>query len=222
MKNAAFFVMLSVVSGLLIMNAGILAQEISPALPPAVTTEAESPDTCVDMLHQTLIQAMKLGETTACARRYRLLEPALSNLFNFDLTCRLVLGRHWKKLTPDKKKEFVDAFSTMSIATYADRFNDYANEKFIITGTKQIKKNRAVVKTVLVTSKGEEIPLDYICVNKNGIWKIVTVAARGVNDLALKKAEYTSFLKTKNIDALITFLKRQAEKCIGHIDKNLT
>lgn len=214
--------MVFIVSGFSVMNINILAEETPSEPEIALKSGAESPDACVDMLHQVLIQAMKLGETSTCTRRYKFLEPALNSLFNFHLTCRLVLGRHWKKLTPDKKKEFVKAFSAMSIATYADRFNDYGNEKFVITGAKQVKRNRVVVKTVLVTSKGEEIPLDYTCVKKGGIWKIVTVTAKGVNDLALKRAEYISFLKKKNINALITFLEEQAEKCTDDITINVT
>jgi ABC-type transporter MlaC component len=41
----------------------------------------------------------------------------------------------------------------------------------------------------------------------------VTVTAKGVNDLALKRSEYTSFLKDKSLDELISFLKEQAMKC---------
>jgi phospholipid transport system substrate-binding protein len=70
-----------------------------------------------------------------------------------------------------------------------------------------------MVKTVLITSKGEEIPLDYTCVLSEGGWRIVTVTAKGVNDLALKRSEYTDFLRDKPVDALISFLMEQTTKC---------
>lgn len=222
MKKILFIAVLSIVSLLSMINFSIMAREIPSGPDHTIKAGADSPDACVDRLHQVLVQVMKLGETTPCTERYRILEPVLNDLFNFHLTCRLVLGRNWKRIATDKKKEFIRAFSAMSIATYADRFDDYNNEQFIIIGTRQVKKNRAIVKTVLVTSKGEEISLDYTCVNRDGRWQIVTVTAKGVNDLALKKAEYTSFLKKKDIDALIAFLKAQAEKCTCDAHVNLT
>jgi len=137
----------------------------------------------------------------------------LDKLFDFTLTSRLGLGRYWKKLTPEKQQAFVRAFAAMSIATYAERFHRFNNEEFRTVETKELRPDRVVVRTVLITSKGEKIPLDYTCVLSGRNWRIVTVAAKGVNDLAMKRSEYTSFLKNKSIDDLIAFIREQVDKC---------
>ncbi len=176
---------------------------------------ASRPEECVNRLHEALIKAMKLGGEVPCSRRYAVLEPVIKDLFDFPLTSRLVLGRYWKGLDQEKRRKFVNAFATMSTATYADRFREYSGEKFKTVDTIMIKKHRALVKTLLITSKGEEIPLDYSCVLSGNTWKIVTVTAKGVNDLAIKRAEYTNFLKDRSIDQLISFLEEQAQRCAG-------
>ena len=212
-----FTVFFMVVSISLCAGLPVHADDTQASPPAASETPAapsnSTPESCVESLHSALLNAMKLGDNVPCSERYTMLEPVLDQLFDFSLTSRLVLGRYWKKLTPEKQQEFVSAFKTMSIATYAERFSGFSNEKFKTVETRQIKKNRVVVKTILITSKGEEISLDYTCVLSDDQWRIVTVTAKGVNDLALKRSEYTSFLKDKSIDELISFLDEQAEKC---------
>ncbi len=179
------------------------------------TVVTASPEACVQSLHDALLSAMKLGEDASCGRRYEMLEPVLNKLFDFELTSRLVLGRYWKKLSPEKRKEFVKAFSRMSTAVYAERFKGFAGEDFRIVETVRQRKNRSTVKSIIITSKGEKIPLDYTCVLHGSSWKIVTVTARGVNDLAMKRSEYTSYLKNHTIDELISFVNEQVLKCTG-------
>ncbi len=196
----------------------VLHAEDAASTPDAALKANASPDTstpqaCVESLHNVLLETMKTGDETSCAERYKRLEPVLGQLFDFTLTSRLALGRNWKKLTPEKQQQFVRAFAAMSIATYAERFDGFNNEKFKTVETKELRPDRKVVRTVLITSKGEEIPLDYTCVLSDKSWRIVTVTAKGVNDLAMKRSEYTSFLKEKPIDDLIAFLMEQANKC---------
>jgi len=194
-------------------TADISSKPSAGALPADASADTSTPESCVESLHAALLDAMKMGDGAACMQRYRYLEPVISELFDFSLTSRLALGRYWKELSPEKRREFVHAFSAMSIATYAERFSGFSNEEFRTVETIQIKKNRVMVKTILTTSKGEEIPLDYTCVLSGEKWKIVTVTAKGVNDLALKRSEYTSFLKDRSIDELISFLREQTLKC---------
>ncbi len=174
----------------------------------------DRPEKCVEQLHSALLDVMKSGGS--CRARYKRLENVIPGLFNFEITCRLVLGRRFRSLSKEKQDKFVKAFEQMSIATYADRFSSYNGEKFFIVGEKPLRKNRVVVQTILRTSDGEDIPLDYTCVEHRGSWRIVAVTAKGVNDLAVKKAEYASFLKKNSMEALCDFLSRQKEKCTGN------
>ena len=177
------------------------------------SAETASPEVCVQTLHDTLLKAMKLGKDAPCSKRYQLLEPFIEKLFDFSLTSRLVLGKYWKELSPEKRSEFVTAFRHMSTAIYAQRFQNYSGEQFRISETIRQKKNRCTVRTFIITSEGKSIPLDYTCVRHGNQWRIVTVTAQGVNDLAMKKSEYTNFLKDHSIDELIGFIEEQALKC---------
>ncbi len=174
----------------------------------------------VEGLHDLLIKSMKAGEKDSCPDRYHMLEPYILNAFDFPLISRIVLGRYWKKMDVPEQKRFVNIFSRMTVATYAERFDSYSGQSFKTVNAGPDSRRHFRVKTVLVKRNGEEISLDYTCRETGGRWKIVSVSAKGVNDLSLKRADYSSFLKKHSVDELISKLDEKARKCVSVKKKN--
>ena len=58
-------------------------------------------------------------------------------------------------------------------------------------------------------SDGGKVSLDYILHLAGNEWRIINVIANGVSDLALKRADYTSYLKGKGFDALLAKLNEK-------------
>ncbi len=171
-----------------------------------------SPSQVVEKLHTALLASMKSGDRLSCAQRFDTLLPLVRASFDFPLIARLAVGRYWRKLEDAQQQGLITALTRMSAATYARNFDSFSGQRFEILEVKQPKKTKAVVKTMLVTTK-EKVDLDYICRKTENGWKIVSVAARGVNDLSMKRAEYTSFLKTHDIATLIEKIHAKTDKC---------
>ncbi len=170
----------------------------------------------VEKLHSLLIRSMKMGANTTCPKRYAFLSPFIKSSFDFPTICRIVLGRrHWNEMDKSLKKRFVDAFTTMTIATYADRFDSYCRERFETTGARLDSRGHYVVRAILAKADGDRIDFEYICRKVNGNWKIVSVSAMGVNDLSVKRADYNSFLKNHSIPELIDRIRQQADRCLA-------
>lgn len=169
----------------------------------------------VEGLHDLLIKSMKASDKDYCIDRYHVLEQYIRNVFDFPLISRIVLGRHWKKMDADMRRKFVNTFFRMTVATYAERFDSYSGESFKTRHAGLDKRGHFRVETVLVKRNGEEISLDYTCRKTKGRWKIVSVSAKGVNDLSLKRADYASFLKKHSIDELISKLEEKTRKCVS-------
>jgi phospholipid transport system substrate-binding protein len=51
--------------------------------------------------------------------------------------------------------------------------------------------------------------LDYLLHRPGNQWLIVNVIAQGVSDLALKRADYSAFLKSKGYEALLKKLNQK-------------
>ena len=72
-----------------------------------------------------------------------------------------------------------------------------------------MKKDRYLVKTELQKINDDPISFNYIIQRDNDDWKIISVIANGINDLSLKRAEYSSVIKDQGFDALIKSINKK-------------
>ena len=129
--------------------------------------------------------------------------------FNTPLIAKIILGRYWKTLEKQDQKDFIDSFNRLTISTYVNRFNFYNGEFFKTLSIEQMKKNRFLIRTEFVRVDDKPISFNYIVQSNMGVWKIISVIANGINDLSLKRADYSSVIKERGFDPLITSLKQK-------------
>jgi len=105
--------------------------------------------------------------------------------------------------------KFLHIFSRLVIATYAHRFDGYSGESFQTVSAKASGHGRIIVRTVLIKRNGSRVHLDYLLQQRKGQWRIINVVAQGVSDLALKRVEYTTILRSQGFEALMARLKKK-------------
>lgn len=163
----------------------------------------------VNQLHETLIKLMQNADSASFQERYALMETVITENFNTPLISKVILSRHWKSLDEKSQNDFIDLFNRLTISTYVNRFDSFSGESFKNLSIESMKKNRSMVKTELVQPNDDPVSFNYIVQNNNGQWKIISVIANGINDLSLKRAEYSSVIKNQGFDDLV---KRLEEK----------
>lgn len=163
----------------------------------------------VDKLHNALIEIMQSASSTSFDDRYAKMETVITTNFNTPLISRVVLSRYWKSLGEEKQAEFITLFNRLTILTYVDRFNSFDGESFKNLSIEPMKKNRFLVKTELVQNDDDPVSFNYIVQQDDTDWKIISVIANGINDLSLKRGEYSSVIKEQGYDALIESLKKK-------------
>jgi phospholipid transport system substrate-binding protein len=163
----------------------------------------------VNQLHDALIRIMKSADSTSFQERYALMEDVITKKFNTALISRVVLSRYWKSLDEKTQTDFIALFNRLTISTYVDRFDSFNGESFRNISIEPMKKNRFLVKTELIQTDDTPVSFNYIVQNDNEQWKIISVIANGINDLSLKRAEYSSVIKDKGFDVLIASLKEK-------------
>ena len=109
------------------------------------------------------------------------------------------------------RKQLIDAFSAFSIATYANRFDDYSGEAFEVDDAPQRANNGDdIVKSRLVKSDGDKIELDYLVRPDNGRQQIIDVYLSGtVSELATRRSEFSSVMRRGGVEALVELLQRK-------------
>lgn len=192
-----------------------LAFLMSLSLAP-LTFAAEEASAKVDILHAALLEAMKGGAQLGFAGRRDQLVPVLQSTFDFDTISRLVTGRHWGEMDDAERKAFVEVFSALSAATYAENFDNFGGQRFETRSTRS-KGKAEIVRTVIISRDGDETSLDYLLTQERGEWRIVNVVADGVSDISLKRSEYAAVIGQEGIAGLIAKLKA---KVASYGDKN--
>ena len=172
------------------------------------TAQTEDPESgavfVVEKLHTTLLNIMQNADRLGFKGRYDIIAPVVESSFDTPFIAKIVLSRHWKELSPEQQERFVALFRRLSASTYASRFDSYAEESFKTLGVENMKNARLFVKTELVKEKEDPVRLDYMMQQNAGKWFIISVIADGVNDLALKRAEYDSIINSQGFDSLVS------------------
>ena len=92
---------------------------------------------------------------------------------------RIAVGSSWSTLTPQQQAGITNAFTRMTIATYASRFDGFSGEQFQILETIDRPNGDKIVKTQIVKSDGGTVPLNYLMRKSGSDWKVVDVYLDG-------------------------------------------
>jgi phospholipid transport system substrate-binding protein len=192
----------ALLTGVLIAFSGAPQQVSAQAAPQPVTAQ-----NVVAQFHAILVNVMKEGENLGYEGRYQWLVPAVTETFNLPFMAEIAAGIYWAKATDEERKRYVEVFSKMSTATYAARFDGFSGETFDILGTDQEGQSSVVVRSKITASDGVHTEISYLMRQFGGGWKVVDVYLNGsVSELAVKKSDYSSVLKTGGMGALIKAL----------------
>lgn len=175
----------------------------------AETEQEQALQVPVNQLHAALLDIMKSGDSSSFEDRYALVEDVITKNFNTPLISKVILSRYWKSLDEKAQADFIDTFNRLTISTYVDRFDSFSGESFQHLSIEPMKKNRFLVKTELVQSDDESVSFNYIVQKDQKQWKIISVIANGINDLSLKRAEYSSVIKDQGFDTLMSSLHQK-------------
>ncbi|MCL2504989.1 MAG: ABC transporter substrate-binding protein [Alphaproteobacteria bacterium] len=177
------------------------------------TVDASSPEGVVSNFYTQLLATMANGDTLGFNGRFEKLAPVLLETFDFKTMTRLAAGSAWNTVSENEQQDLVKAFAAFSTANYASRFPSSSDGSFTITGVKKIKDN-VVVETILEPVKGESVQLNYLMhKNDNGQFRVIDVLMGGViSELAGKRSEFSSIIKSVGVSGLIDMLNEKVEE----------
>ena len=165
---------------------------------------------------EALLETMKSAKTTPVKKRYERLEPAIRTMFDLPAMTRLAVGPQWTTLSADDQQSIVDAFSRFTIATYAFRFDGYSGEHFDVNPATETRGENRLVKTTLVKGSGDTVPLNYLTHSTPAGWKAIDVYLSGtISELATRRSEFASILRSGGPTALVDRLKAQTGRQLG-------
>lgn len=170
------------------------------------------PQQVVAALQEALISAMQQGEKMSYVDRESFLAPVIEQTHDLEGIVRTTLGTHWSMLDKMQQQPMLEVFTQNSIATYADRFDQYDGERFEITEEQPLPRGRMLIRSQFTKADKGVISFDYVLHQHNGRWLIVNIVVDGVSDLALKRAEYNAIMQQEGIQSLIDTLQHKTDQ----------
>jgi len=178
----------------------------------AAAGEESPPAQVVRRLHDAYTSVLREAKTLPYQGRYERLAPAIKEAFDLAFMARAVIGREWNQLSQDDQARWVKAFTDFTIANYAARLDHDSGQRFEFLGEQPGENDTVMVMTRVVDPAAENVNLNYRLRQASGGWRIIDLYAKGtVSELALRRSEYASLIKSSGVEALIASLRRKVE-----------
>jgi len=166
-------------------------------------------ETQVDKVLAVLREPTLKAEAAKDARKDKVW-ALISELFDYTELSRRALGRNWKKLDGNQKKEFTDLFSRLLGGVYLDRIMAYSDEKVTFKKETLFNKNYAQVQTA-VAAKSGDIPIQYSMILKDGNWRVFDVIIEGVSLVRNYRTQFREILQNNTPEQLIEILRKKVK-----------
>lgn len=166
----------------------------------------------IDSALAILNESALAGESHAVERRARVL-ALIEETIDFKEMSRRSLGIHWRKRTEAEKQEFVGLFSALLEASYMDQIETNFDARVLYKGEKLNKKRtRGLVRTVVVTRKDTEVPIDYRMMKKAGGWVAYDIVIEGVSLVSNYRTQFNQIIHKSSYADLIKNLREKVKK----------
>jgi phospholipid transport system substrate-binding protein len=186
----------------------LLAALVAPALAGVPT----------DQLRQRVDEVVRVlddpGNKGKPAQRRAAVRKISEEIFDYKDTARRTLGPHWTARTPEEQREFVQLFADLLERAYFSRIDRYQGEK-VRYGAETINGNEAVVKTMIVTRAGSEVPVDYRMHLADGRWLVYDVNIEGVSLVSNYRTQFNRIVQTESYQTLVQKLRAKDAEPVG-------
>jgi phospholipid transport system substrate-binding protein len=178
---------------------------------PAANPPLDDARAPIQGFYAALDRSMKAGDTLTLDARKQRLAPVVSKTFDLPLMAAKVLGRHWRALPPEDQKRWIEAFSGLTVKTYAEQFDENTGLVFEVGAVQAAPGGTALVRTKLTRANDAPVAIDYRLRPAAGGWRIIDIFLNGtVSELALRRSEYTSVLERDGFPKLVTTLQTRS------------
>lgn len=190
------------------------AVALAIAAPAAVA--AEAPDAIVKRTTDAVLGEFEARRDELKADQGKLFELVADKVLphmDFKRMSRMVLGRNWKKASPEQQVSFTEEFKSLLVRTYATALFEYSGQPIEYKPFRLADgADDAEVKTMIDAGGGPKIPLSYSLAKDADAWKVYDVSIDGISLVTNYRTSYTRIVKKNGIDGLIKQLaKKNAE-----------
>jgi len=159
-----------------------------------------------DKIHQTVDEVLTIVNNKALQpqERHTQIRQAVLKRFGFEEMAQRSMGQHWRTLTPQQQKEFVELFTDLLQRSYINRIANYkAGPQGVLYPKEDITGDQAVVYTEVRTEHGEPATADYRLLHKDGDWKVYDIVIEGVSLVNNYRTQFNTIMLKDSYAGLV-------------------
>ncbi len=134
---------------------------------------------------------------------------------------KFILGRHWKRATADQRQRFLEAFTAMTVQTYAPMVAKVPVSSFTVKRVQSLSKGDILIHSIVSREDGPDIKIVWkIVPYADSIYRILDVQVEGISLIMTLRSEYASVIRRAGgLDNLIDTLWAKVEKLQKDVKK---
>lgn len=138
--------------------------------------------------------------------RRELLRRRIKPVFDFEEMSKRSLGPEWRNRTPKEREEFAGLFTQLLENAYLGKIESYQGETIDYV-KETIDPPYAAVKTLIVTSRAQRIPVDYRMLRDGERWRIYDVVIEGVSLVNNYRSQFNAILRRSTFPRMMDQLR---------------
>lgn len=138
----------------------------------------------------------------------------LNDHFDLNWIGQFVLGRNWRRASPEQRKTYLKLFEESLVFTYTNQFDNYSGQMFEVTGNGENGRFTVVnSKIVDPADPRGNVLVDWRLIEDDGQLKIVDVVIEGISMGITQRNEYSSVIESNGgkIQPLLTKMEEILE-----------
>ena len=156
-------------------------------------------------------QALKIfrDEKTPLPERRRQMRDLLAAHFDFNDMARSVLGTHWKGLSEDQRKQFVDLFTAYVEYDFLNKIQAYRDLSFQFLKQITTAPGYAQVDTRVEQPGKDPATMNFALKQASSEWKVTDVMINGLSMVGGNRTQFGLVIDNLGIDALMSDLQKK-------------
>ncbi len=165
----------------------------------------------IDRLGNQAIETLRSPNLTLDQREDRF-RGLLSQVFDLRFIGRFVLGKYWRRATPEQQSDYLVLFDAFVLHAYSARFGRYVGETLTVVGTRQANDKDVVVRTRIDRPDSPPIIADWRVRTTGERYRIIDVMIEGISMIITQRSEFAAVVQRDGVEGLLAVLRARTTK----------
>ena len=163
----------------------------------------------IDDLGESTVRSLTDSSLSDAERDSRF-RSLLESQFDLPGISKFVLARHWRGASDAERADFQQLFETLLVQAYAQKFAEYAGERFKVSSSLANDDGSITVNSLINRPNGDVVRLDWRVADEGGL-KISDLVVDGISLRTTYRSDVASVIQNNggNVAGLLGALRQK-------------